>query len=114
MPNPILVSTPINLKTSGTSVFWIQASNVAAANTIKIVKNNFSAGFWEGTLDSSPGNNKGWKVKVTYNSKLPILPPGKRRGKKDYSAGDLVDVTITVTNGAGGSGTLPDSAIVDG
>ena len=114
MPNPKPLSTPTNLKTVGQSLFWLQADYVAAGDAVKVVKNNFSAGFWEGTiLSSHPNNNKGWKVKVSYNPGLPVLPVGKRRGKKVYSTGDLVEVTISVTNSTGGSGQLPDIVIID-
>lgn len=114
MPKPSLVSSPINLKTTrGTSIFWLEASDVAAADTVKIVKTNHSAGFWEGTIDSAHGNKKGWKVKVTYNSGNPLLPPGKRRSKKVYAAGDVFEVNITVTNATGESDPLTETVIID-
>ena len=110
MPVPSIVSTPINLRTTGTSIFWLNASSVSVNDTVKVVRTVPGAGYWEGSIDSKhPNNPKGLKAKVTFNAGVPPLPAGTKKSKKVYSAGDIIDVTITIANSPG----FPDQVLID-
>lgn len=125
MPKPIVRRVPISLKTvNGSGVgqkssFWMNTTGVDTAgvnsNTVLIVQKDGSDGYWSGSIKPDTGSNpnpKKQKATVTYD---PGPPPGGvsisgRKKKRVLGAGDVVDVTITVTNNT----TVPQSGSSDG
>lgn len=117
MPAPVLKGTPINLKTSGNSTFWVYGTGLGTGATFEVLVERLDggAGFWEGELMSQhPNNPKGFKAQVSFNSTFSPLTKKKKRSKKKLVTGELIEVDITVTNtGTGNSGVIGDQAIIN-
>lgn len=113
MAAPLPKSTPINLKTNGNSVFWLNANNVETGHTVVVKRTDNGPGYWTGTVTAKhSGNPKGAKVSVSYNPGIP--PFTKTQKRKSHGAGDIIEVTITITNTTTNeSGSLNDEVIID-
>lgn len=116
MPKPKLRRSLLNLKTTAANqVIWLQIQDETIGDEVKVIKQDGSDGFWEGTVTSRhPDNRKCSKVKLNFNAGT---PPGFRKSKRGRTtgAGDILDVDITVTNTPpnGPSSTIPAQVIVD-
>ena len=114
MPNPILRSTPIHLKTNGRSKFWLHADNVEVDNEVLIVKSDGSAGYWDGTIDQIHGT-KGPRANVSFQTGNPPAYQDTGMTSPPWGPGDIITVTITVTNhnNSAEKGSIGDDAVVD-
>lgn len=97
MPAPVLKGTPISLKSTGTSQFWLSATGVAVGDAVKVVRKTGANGYWSGTVDKI--HPKGARAKVRYDSGPPPLTIRPKKGRS-WGPGDVIEVTITVTNTA--------------
>jgi hypothetical protein len=117
MAGPVLKGTPINLKTTGNSTFWIYGTGLGtgAAFEVLVERLDGGAGHWEGTLKTQhPNNPRGFKAQVSFNPAFAPLTKKKKKSKKKLLTGELIEVDITVTNtGTGNSGVIGDQAIIN-
>jgi hypothetical protein len=95
MANPNVLGLVCALKTNGKSSFWLKATDVADGDKV-VVKAGTAQ--WQGTIDSVSNSKKGARAGVTMD------PSSKPTDA--FLQGDLVELSITITNSSGGSGTL--------
>jgi hypothetical protein len=107
MPSPLITGSPIILKSSGDSYFWLKATNVAAGNAV-VLSSSTLTGFTGQVIKALPGNNQYWLIKVT-----PDLALKPKKKMKLVEAEEIGSMTITITNAGGQSGTLIDEVIID-
>jgi hypothetical protein len=79
----------------GQSEFWLKATDVAEGDKV-VVKAGTAQ--WDGTIDSVSNNKKGARARVTMD------PNSNPTGA--FLRSELVELSITITNSSGGSGTL--------
>jgi hypothetical protein len=106
MPSPLITGSPIILKSSGDSYFWVKATYVAVGNVVSLTSSTLT-GFSGTVIKALPGNNQYWLIKVT-----PDLALKPKKKIKLVEAEEIGSMTITITN-AGQSGTLIDEVIID-
>jgi len=95
MVNPNVLGLVCALKMNGKSSFWLKATDVAEGDKV-VVKAGTAQ--WQGTIDSVSDNKKGARAGVTMD---PSSNP-----TDSFLQGDLVELSITISNSSGGSGTL--------
>ncbi len=95
MANPNVLGLICALKMNGKSSFWLKATDVAEGDKV-VVKAGTAQ--WQGTIDSVSDNKKGVRAVVMMDPSSNPTDAFLRR--------DLVELSITITNSSGGSGTL--------
>ncbi|MCY2980889.1 MAG: hypothetical protein NTU79_19665 [Planctomycetota bacterium] len=95
MANPNVLGLVCALKMKGKSALWLKATDVAEGDKV-VVKAGIAQ--WQGTIDSVSNNKKGARAGVA-------LDPSSKPTDA-FLRGDLVELSITITNSSGGSGTL--------
>lgn len=95
MANPNVLGLVCALKMKGQSEFWLKATDVAEGDKV-VVKAGTAQ--WDGTIDSVSNNKKGARARVTMD------PNSNPTGA--FLRSELVELSITITNSSGGSGTL--------
>ena len=94
MANPNVLGLVCALKMKGQSEFWLKATDVAEGDKV-VVKAGTAQ--WDGTIDSVSNNKKGARARVTMD------PNSNPTGA--FLRSELVELSITITNSSGGSGT---------
>src|SRR5436190_18243504 len=97
MPAPKVNSTPINLKTTGVSTFWLHVTGAAVNDPVQVVESGVTTYYWKGKIVSKHTSNpKGSKVQVKYFTGIPPVPVAskKRRSRPTAGPGDIIDITI--------------------
>lgn len=98
MANPNVLGLICALKMNGESSFWLNATDVAEGDKVVV---NAGTAQWHGTIDSVSNNEKGARARVTMD---PNSNPTDA-----FLRGELVELSITITNSSGGSGTLTNA-----
>lgn len=98
MANPNVLGLMCALKINGQSSFWLNATDVAEGDKVVV---NAGTAQWHGTIDSISNNQKGARARVTMDPSSSPTDAFLRR--------DLVELSITITNSSGGSGTLTNA-----
>ncbi len=99
-PPPRINGRPHRLKSNGKSHFWLKADNIAVGNSVEIRKITDGSLLFEGEVQKKHPTEPYWKLWV-------------KALRTTVADGDIIGVTITITNG-GVSGTGdPDEIIID-
>jgi|GEM_PF-6046989 len=111
MAPPIIRKVSLGLRTVGVSTFWLHVDNAVTGNAVTVTQSNGDPGYWEGTLRVHPRNATRAKASVRFNPARPLN--SKSRKRKSIVVDDIIDVTITVTNGDGDGTLVGNEVIVD-
>lgn len=102
MANPNVLGVVCVLKTDLECSFWIKATNVAVGHRVVVTSATYR---WEGTITFKSPRTMGARATVDLVTRPAVAAP----------AGDLIDITVTVTNDTTGeTGALSGaSGVID-
>ena len=95
MANPNVLGPVCALKMNGQSSFWLEATDVAEGDKVVVIAGTAQ---WDGTIDSVSNDKKVARARVTMD------PNSNPTGA--FLRSELVELSITIANSSGGSGTL--------
>lgn len=96
MTKPVLKSILINLKESGKSKFWVNASDVSPKDPVVVVASD--GRIWEGNVEHVKGNVA--RVSVSRKRSDDESARANDKSKKEpFDPGEIIVVDITISNG---------------